>query len=60
MASGAAHGGKGGWMQEELGNIQLTNRKRSKLGPGRPEDCVYAHYNVRCALKSREPEQFAS
>ena len=38
----------------------ITNRKRNKLSPWRAEDLVYVHYNKRCALKSRELEQFAS
>ena len=38
----------------------ITNRKRNKLDPARAEDLVYVHYNRRCVLKAREPEQFAS
>ena len=38
----------------------ITNRKRNKLDPRRAADLVYLHYNSRCVLKSREPEQFAS
>lgn len=38
----------------------ITNRKRNKLDPTRAEDLVYVHYNRRCVMKSREPEQFAS
>lgn len=38
----------------------ITNRKRKNLAPQRAEDLVYVHFNRRCVLKSREPEQFAS
>ena len=38
----------------------MTDRKRNKLDPTRAEDLVYVHYNRRCVLRSRQPEQFAS
>ncbi len=36
----------------------ITNRKRNKLTPARAQDLVYVHYNTRCELKSRKPEEF--
>jgi hypothetical protein len=53
--AGSAGGCERNWSTYEF----ITNRKRNKLTPGRAEDLVYVHYK-RCALKSREPEQFAS
>ena len=38
----------------------ITIRKLIILTPQRAEDLVYVHFNRRCVLKSREPEQFAS
>ena len=35
----------------------VTNRKRNKLTPARAQDLVYVHYNTRCELKSRKPEE---
>lgn len=54
--AGSAGGCERNWSTYDF----ITNRKRNKLSPGRAEDLVYVHYNKRCALKSREPEQFAS
>jgi len=53
---GAAGGCQRNWSTYDF----ITNRKRNNLAPQRAEDLVYVHFNRRCVLKSREPEQFAS
>ena len=54
--SGSAGGCERNWSTYDF----ITNRNRNNLAPQRAEDLVYVHYNRRCVLKSREPEEFAS